>query len=494
MQNQGQQPGGTPPSGGPGGAPGGQGSSNVSHSGATELTSDATLSDQSYSSTGSAENALLVSGATVTISNPTINKTGDDSGDNSDFYGTNAAVFAYNKATLNITGGTITTNGSHANAVFAYDSGTINITDTKITTSSNNSGGVMVTGGGTLNATNLTVETSGNSSAPIRSDRGGGTLTIEGGSYTSSGTGSPAIYSTADITVKNAKLTATASEGVVIEGLNSVTLESTTVTDTNNKLNGNSETYKNIFIYQSMSGDAETGTGTFTAKNSTFITNKGDHFFITNTTAVINLTSNKFTNNDTTGAFLRAQSGKWGTSGSNGGNVTLNATSQEIIGDIVIDSISSLNMNLTGSYYKGTITNSGTVKLTLDANSIVVLTGDSYITSLSNATSDNSNIYANGHKLYVNGSEVSINQSEAPESFLGNSAETTTGEIQDVSSDNAEPSINMPILISCIVGGVLIIGVIVAVIIKKKHNKKQKLPEAAPNENEQNLGPTNPVQ
>ncbi len=490
MQNQGQQPGGMPPNGNPGGVPGGQSSNNISHSGATELTSDATLSDQSYSSTSSAQNALLVSGATVSISNPTITKTGDDNGDSSDFYGTNAAVFAYSNATLNITGGTITTNGSHTNAVFAYDSGTINISDTKITTSSNNSGGVMVTGGGTLNATNLTVETSGNSSAPIRSDRGGGTLTVEGGSYTSSGTGSPAIYSTANIIVKNANLTATASEGVVIEGLNSVTLESTTVTDTNNTLNGNSETYKNIFIYQSMSGDAETGTGTFTAKNSTFITNKGDHFFVTNTTAVINLTGNKLTNNDSTGAFLRAQSGKWGNSGSNGGNVTLNATSQEIIGDIVIDSISSLNMSLTESYYKGAIKNDGNIKLTLDTESIIVLTGNSYITSLENATSDNSNIYANGYKLYVNGTEVSINQSTAPESTIGD----TTGEVQDVSNNNTDTSINIPILISCIVGGVLIIGAIVAKIIKKKHDRKPKTPEIVSSESNQNSGPINPSQ
>ena len=490
MQNQGQQPGGMPPNGNPGGVPGGQSSNNISHSGATELTSNATLSDQSYSSTSSAQNALLVSGATVSISNPTITKTGDDNGDSSDFYGTNAAVFAYSNATLNITGGTITTNGSHANAVFAYDSGTINISGTKITTSSNNSGGVMVTGGGTLNATNLTVETSGNSSAPIRSDRGGGTLTVEGGSYTSSGTGSPAIYSTANIIVKNANLTATASEGVVIEGLNSVTLESTTVTDTNNTLNGNSETYKNIFIYQSMSGDAETGTGTFTAKNSTFITNKGDHFFVTNTTAVINLTGNKLTNNDSTGAFLRAQSGKWGNSGSNGGNVTLNATSQEIIGDIVIDSISSLNMSLTESYYKGAIKNDGNIKLTLDTESIIVLTGNSYITSLENATSDNSNIYANGYKLYVNGTEVSINQGTAPESTI----DDTTGEVQDVSNSNTDTSINIPILISCIVGGVLIIGAIVAIIIKKKHDRKPKIPEIVSSESNQNSGPINPTQ
>ena len=64
---------------------------------------------------------------------------------------------------------------------------------------------------------------------------------------TDAGTGSPVIYSTADITAKNTKLTSTASEGVVIEGKNSVTLDNVELTADNNKLNGQSETYKTIF-------------------------------------------------------------------------------------------------------------------------------------------------------------------------------------------------------------------------------------------------------
>jgi hypothetical protein len=460
-----EAPEGMPPDGAPGGAPGSQDESSISNTGAAELIESTTLSNQSYSSATPSQNALLVSEATIELINPTINKTGDDNGESADFYGTNAAVFVYNNATLDITEGNIVTDGAHANAVFAYGSGTINITDTRITTKSNNSGGIMVTGGGTLNATNLTVETSGNSSAPIRSDRGGGTMKIKGGSYTSNGVGSPAIYSTAKINVDSATLTSTASEGIVIEGSNSVTIKSSTVTDTNNQLNGNSETYKNIFIYQSMSGDAETGTGTFDANNSTFVTNQGDHFFITNTTAVINLTNNRFTNNDSTGVFLRAESAKWGTAGSNGGKVTLNAMSQEIIGDLVIDSTSSLKLKLVESYFKGAIKNSGTTNLALDSNSIVVLTDDSYVTSLANSATNNTNIYANGHKLYVAGSEVSINQGTAPESFLN---ENTA---QDAS--NSAANISTPVLIGSIVGGVLVIAVIVALIIKRKHRRAQ---------------------
>lgn len=173
----------------------------------------------------------------------------------------------------------------------------------------------------------------------------GATLNINGGTYETSGQGSPAIYSTANITVNNASLTSTSSEGVVVEGTNSVTLNNTNLTDTNNTLNGNSETYKNIFLYQSMSGDASVGEASFTAKNSNITTNKGDTIFVTNTTATINLENNTITNND--GDFLRIQTGKWGNSGSNGGNVTLNMSNQKVEGNIIVDSISTLDLSLT---------------------------------------------------------------------------------------------------------------------------------------------------
>ena len=266
----------------------------------------------------------------------------------------------------------------------------------------------MTTGGGNMNATNLTITTSGTSSAAIRSDRGGGTVNVNKGTYKTTGKGSPAIYSTAKITVKNADLISTASEGIVIEGKNSVTIENTKLTDTNNTLNGQSTTYKNIFLYQSMSGDASEGEAKFTSKNSTITTNKGDSFYVTNTTATITLENNKIINNDNTGNFLRIQKDSWGKSGSNGGTVTLNLTKQEANGNIVIDSISKLTMKLSNnSSYKGTINNSneGEVNLTLDKTSSITLTGDTYIKSLTNDDKTNSNINLNGYKLYVNGVE-----------------------------------------------------------------------------------------
>ena len=399
----------------------GMNNTNITYSAVKEITKDEDITSGEYKSTKSDENVISVSGnITSTLSDITVSKTGDsDGGDNTSFYGTNSAVLAKSGANLTIKNAKITTNATGANGVFSYggsattnnsssDNTTINISDSTITTSKDNSGGIMTTGGGIMNATNLTITTAGTSSAAIRSDRGGGKVTVNKGTYKTTGKGSPAIYSTADITVKNATLISTASEGAIIEGKNSITLENVELTDTNNKLNGQSTTYKNIFLYQSMSGDAADGKATFTSKNSTITTNKGDSFYVTNTTATINLENNKIINNDSTGNFLRIQKDSWGNSGSNGGDVTLNLTNQKVNGNIVVDSISKLTMKLsTKSVFKGTINNSneGEVSLVLDKTSKITLTGNTYIKSLTNADSTNSNINLNGYKLYINGVE-----------------------------------------------------------------------------------------
>ena len=404
--------------------PGMNNNSQTTYSGVKEITSNEDITSGEYKSSNADENAILVTGnIKSTLSNITVNKTGDSAGgDNTSFYGTNSAILAKSGANLTIKNATITTDATGANGVFSYggsattnnssgDGTTVNISNSTITTSKDNSGGIMTTGGGTMNATNLTINTSGTSSAAIRSDRGGGTVTVNKGTYKTTGKGSPTIYSTADITVKNAKLIATASEGVVIEGKNSVTLENVKLTDTNNTLNGQSTTYKNIFIYQSMSGDADTGTAEFSSKNSTIVTNKGDSIYVTNTKANITLENNKFTNKDTTGNFLRIQKDSWGDSGSNGGDVSLKLINQKVSGNIVVDSISILNMELTqSSSYEGTINNSNEakeIKLILDSNSKIKLTGDSYISELEDADSTYSNIDLNGYKLYVGGKELS---------------------------------------------------------------------------------------
>lgn len=446
-------------------------SSNVTHSGATTFSSNVKESNKTYSSSIAEQNALLVTGGTSTINNCTVTKTGSPSAhsDNYDFYGTNAAIFADNGATLNIKGGTITTDASYGNAIFAYGTGVIKISDAVINTSSNNSGGVMVTGGGSLTANSCTVKTQGNSAAAIRSDRGGGSLTVNKGTYETNGTGSPVIYSTADIIVNGAKLTANVSEGVVVEGNNSVALNNVTIEATNTKLNGNSETYKGIFIYQSMSGDADVGTSSFTAKNSKIVNNKGDLIFVTNTNTVITLEGNTMTNNDSNVAFLKATTAKWGTSGSNGGNVTLNMTDQKASGDIIIDNISTLALAMKkSSVLVGAIDKENQAKsvtLSISSDSVLSLTADTYLDSLTNDDSTNSNIYSNGkYKLYVDGKEVSINSGIYDSSNIISNVTTVNGNKKNQNNN----------IIYYVIGAVALLVVIVIIlfiIFKKKKNK-----------------------
>jgi hypothetical protein len=397
--------------------------SNITYSAVKEITEDETVESKYFTSENADENAISVSGnVNATLDGITVEKTGDsDGGDNTSFYGINSAIIAKNGANLVIKNATITTNATGANGVFSYggsatttnsttDGTTITISDSTITTEKDNSGGIMTTGGGKTIASNLLISTSGISSAAIRSDRGGGTVEVDGGTYTTMGQGSPTIYSTADITVSNAKLVAKKSEGIVIEGKNKVSINKCTLSDTNSELNGKSTTYKNIFLYQSMSGDADTGTSEFSATDSDIITNNGDSFYVTNTTATINLTNNRLYNYDSTGNFLRVQADSWGNTGSNGGDVTLNLTNQTVEGTIVIDKISTLEMNMkSSSTFTGVINKDKTAKsitLNLSSDSKIKLTADSYITKLNNDDSSNSNIDFNGYKLYVNGKAI----------------------------------------------------------------------------------------
>ncbi|MCR5846179.1 MAG: hypothetical protein K6G78_06395 [bacterium] len=353
------------------------------------------------------EHAIEADGTTESYSNVAVVKSGEADGDEADFYGENSAIFATNGATLSLDQIIVDTDGTHANAVFSYGEGTtVNISNSVIETVGDCSGGLMTTGGGTMNATNLNIVTSGRSSAAIRSDRGGGTVTVTGGSYVTNGVGSPVVYSTADITVSSAYMESTASQGIVVEGQNSVTLNDVELVANNTTKNGDhSDYYQAVMVYQSMSGDADSGEASFTMSGGTLTNGTGDIFFVTNTVATINLDSATIINNGD-GVFLRAAAAGWGNSGSNGGQVTLNAANQAIDGDIVVDEVSNLNLYLSSdSTFSGEINSdgeTGEVYVELDSGSKWVLTGDSYITSL---TCDADSIDLNGHTLYVDGQE-----------------------------------------------------------------------------------------
>lgn len=387
---------GAPGAGGPGG---GAQSAPTFYSSVKEFTSDTEETGQSYISEGTDESAVLVSnGANVTLKDFTVNRTSEDSkgGDSSSFYGVGASILVTD-GTVDLKGGTITSDADGAAGAFAYDKGTVNISDTAITTTGNTAGGIHAAGGGTVNAENLTVHTSGESSAAIRSDRGGGTMRVKGGSYTSSGTGSPAVYCTADIEVEDAKLTAENSEAVCIEGLNSLSL-------TNCDLSGHiQENEQNdcdwtVILYQSMSGDSEIGNAVFNMTGGSLTSENGGLFYTTNTESTFYLNNVNITPSSNNEFFLKctgnANKRGWGQSGANGADCSFTAENQKMEGDVVWDSISNLDFKMTnGSTLTGGFVQdescagnggSGTADLSIDATSTWIVTKDSQLSSLTN--------------------------------------------------------------------------------------------------------------
>ena len=391
----------------------------VEASGATEITSgEKTLTSQ-YTSTTADESAILVSGgARATIDGATVTKSSGDSSntENSEFYGVNSGILVQKSSTATIKNATISTSAKGSNAVFSTgEDSKIYISDSKITTTGESSSrGLDATYGGYIEADNVTVSTQGGSCAALATDRGEGTVIAKKSNLTTNGSGSPVIYSTGDISITNTKGTANGSQMTVIEGKNSATVKNSTLT-ASGKGNRNDVDQCGVMIYQSMSGDASEGTGTFTAENSSLsINSNSDYyktapmFFVTNTDAVINLTNTKLSYGSNTLLSVKGTD-EWGTSGSNGGNVTLNATNQELSGNITADKISTVTISLKSSTYKGAINSDNTAKtvsLTLDKSSKITLTGDTYVSSLSDEDSTYSNINFNGYKLYVNSKAI----------------------------------------------------------------------------------------
>ena len=402
------------------GGPGGQSQGVDSYTAVNEYIEDTTVSNETIESTGTDENAALISsGANVTLDNDTITRTSADSqgGDNSSFYGVGAAVLATD-GTAYVKDGSVTTDAAGGAGLFAYGDGTVYASDTTVKTAQDTSGGVHVAGGGTLYGWNLDVETNGESSAAIRSDRGGGTMVIDGGNYVSNGVGSPAIYSTADIAVSNASLTANGSEAVCIEGLNSIHLYDCDLTGNMSDLDQNDNTWT-VILYQSMSGDSEVGNSTFQMDGGSLTSENGGVFYTTNTESTITLNNVDINYNDENEFFLQCTGNTnqrgWGQSGANGADCHFTGISQDMQGNVIWDSISDLDFYLTdGSSLTGAVVDDesyageggeGYCNVYVSADSTWTVIGDSTVSSLEN---EGTIVDSNGKTVTIQGTDGTV--------------------------------------------------------------------------------------
>ena len=368
--------------------------------GTTVVTEDKSITHELITNTTADQNAFIGKNkAVINIENSVFDKTGNTtSDDNSNFHGQNAVVLGVEGSQINIKGSNITSNSNGSNAVFATGEGSvINVENTNIHTKSDSSRGLDATYKGTVNGKNLTITTEGAHSATLATDRGEGTITAEAAKLTTFGAGSPVIYSTGNITANNVNGVANNSEIGVVEGKNSITLTNSNVTGY--KDNG-------FMLYQSFSGDAESGIARLKAENNTLTTHStGAFIYVNNTTAEVDLSNNAISMPNTTTLVKAAADSRWGKASENGGHLTLHATNQALSGNILADSISTIALDMTnGSSLVGAINTDNTakevtVKLSKDSN--WTLTGDSYVKSLSNEDTTGENIHLNGYKLVV---------------------------------------------------------------------------------------------
>ena len=391
----GGMPGGQGGPGGPGGMPGGGSSFSGEYTAVLTVDSDTVL-DQDLVSTGSDENALLVTDGKVSYSNAGVTRTSSDStgGDSSSFYGVGAAILATG-GELTLENLSISTDSAGGAGVFSYGDGVVYIANSTISTEQGTSGGIHVAGGGKLYASNLTVNTNGGSAAAIRSDRGSGTMIVDGGSYTSNGSGSPAVYVTADITIRDAELTATGSEALCLEGLNSVRLYDSVLTGNMPDQQQNDNTWT-VILYQSMSGDSQVGQGSFTMDGGKLVSQNGGVFYTTNTESVFVVRNVEIETSAESEYILRVTGNNnqrgWGKSGANGADCDFTAIDQQLNGDVLWDSISTLDLYLTeGSVLSGAVIDdescageggSGYSRVVIDSSSTWIVTGNSEVTTL----------------------------------------------------------------------------------------------------------------
>jgi hypothetical protein len=310
---------------------------------------------------------------------------------------------------VKITGGSVHTTGAGANAVFAYGSGAlVSVTNAVITATGQYAHGAMASGGGSVKLTNVRISTKGASSAAIATDRGGGAITVTGGNMTTAGYRSPGIYSTGNITVTGANMTATGAEAAVVEGANSITVTNTALTAA--KQHG-------VMLYNSMSGDASAGTGSYTMVGGSLTAAKGPAFYVTNTKAVIKLSAGAQVH-AASGTLLRADSAGTGSGNTGAGTVTFTASAEKLAGNLVTAGKGTINAALSsGTILAGKIDKAA---LTLDSTSVWKLTADSTLTTLSDSGGISGtrvkNIGGNGHTVTYD-SSLSANSALGGKTF-----------------------------------------------------------------------------
>lgn len=392
------QPGGNTGGGDTGG---GSSSSTDAPDGAYYILSDGstvTKSGETLSTSTSDYNVVQVTNGTLTMTNCTLTKTGDTSrtdGDATSFYGTNSALYVGSSTGIcTMTGGTITTNSKGSNAAFSYNGGQLYISGVTIHNYSNVSRGLHATYGGYITASDMNITTEGETSSTIATDRGGGTVSVDGGTATAQGNNSAILYSTGTITASN--LTGISEQGEigVVEGDNTITITSCDMTSGSSK--------RAFMMLQSGSGDAEGSNAAIACTSSTLtVTGTSTPLCEVPTLNTGTLTLTDCTLSVASGVLMYVDyNTQWSTYGGTG-NLILQTTqdSWSYTGAVKADSYSNVTVtvgdNVTWNGSMDSDNTASSANVTVNEGGQWNLTANSYVSTLVN----NGTIYLNGYTL-----------------------------------------------------------------------------------------------
>ena len=377
-------------------------------SGAYTIAASTSESQKIYYSEQADENALRVeNGVEAMLDGASIEKRSGDASSIADTLacGLNAAALVREGATLSLLGSEIVSSPLGAGGAFT-EGGTINLDAGHVRVSGDSSFGLGATAGGSIITQETDIATQGENSPAIRT-ADEGNVSLDGGIVTTGGKNSPLMDASGIIIAKNATLRASVSAACLVNAGASVALTDCAVSGRMGDTFSSDALISPYCVALYRNGGNTEQKSVFSMTRGALTAQKGDLFYVTNTSATIYLEGVALSHGENN-LLLRVSGNDgsfgWGEVGSNGADCTLTANDQTLTGDIVVDELSSVSLLLkNGSDYTGTINTANTAKVakvTLEDDCTWTLTGNAYLTSFTGRVSG---IVTNGFTVYVNG-------------------------------------------------------------------------------------------
>lgn len=346
-----------------------------------------------------AKSVLFLENSKIELNNIIINKSKDTNSKVLSLNdGLNSAIVALNSQ-VKIKNTVLTTDGLSSFGVFAKNKETnVEIIDSKIQTLKDNSYGIILRSDANAKLQNSEIITNLRESHGILVNKG--KIEINDSKINTLNEDSYAVYVKGEAIINKSVILSEKSNALVVENSGKIYIDNTKIT-----------TYRiNIFRANEITSDLSAiltiNGGEIDSKNSLL-------FNISNNKAVINLSNVIIKPIET---LLKITKDESKIENLTGGSVELNSNNQKLDGEILVDSLSSLIINLKNISILNTSLNKDNlakkITLNISKDSKLILKNDAYIHTFINKLENLSNIEDNGYNIYYdknNGDNVYLN-------------------------------------------------------------------------------------